>query len=126
MCNSAPSEILSIIALNNIGKFLPQNIKKIRQNILLFGEFVAEHQIISSFTPPKAGSTSFIKLNIENSSLEFSNHLVEKTGIMTVPSEMFEYSGKYIRVGFGRNNMPEVLDRLDKYFKTIMPVHNNV
>ncbi|MDD2564903.1 MAG: aminotransferase class I/II-fold pyridoxal phosphate-dependent enzyme [Salinivirgaceae bacterium] len=126
ICNSAPSEILSIIALNNIEKFLPQNIEKIRKNISLFGQFVAEHQIISSFIPPKAGSTSFIKLNIENSSLEFSNHLVEKTGIMTVPSEMFDYSGKYIRVGFGRNNMPEVLERLDKYFKITMSAHNNL
>ena len=93
---------------------------------MLFGEFIAEHQIISSFIPPKAGSTSFVKLNIENSSFEFSNQLVEKTGIMTLPSEMYEYPGKYIRVGFGRSNIPEVLDRLDKYFKTIMPAHNNV
>lgn len=123
ICNSAPSEILSIIALNHIDKFLPLNLIKIRENILLFSEFVAKHSIISSFIPPKAGSTSFIKLNIENSSLEFSNQLVEKTGIMTVPSEMFEYQGKYIRVGFGRRNFPEVLDILDKYLKTIEPAH---
>tara|TARA_R110001583_G_scaffold123082_1_gene274431 strand:+ start:50678 stop:51808 length:1131 start_codon:yes stop_codon:yes gene_type:complete len=125
ICNSAPSEILSIIALNNIDKFLPQNLKKIKENILLFGDFVGKHPIISSFTPPKAGSTSFVKLNINNSSLEFSNQLVEKTGIMTVPSEMFEHNGKYIRVGFGRNNFPEVLDILDNYLKTIKPAYNN-
>jgi len=121
ICNSAPSEILSIIALNHIDKFLPQNLKKIRKNIILFGEYVAKHQIISSFIPPKTGSTSFVKLNIENSSLAFSNQLVEKTGIMTLPSEMFDYPGKYIRVGFGRNNFPEVLDKLDSYLKTIKP-----
>ena len=126
ICNSAPSEILSLIALNNIEKFLPKNLRIIRKNILLFEEFVEEHQIISSFIPPKAGSTSFVKLNIENSSLEFSNQLVKKTGIMTLPSEMYEYSGKYIRVGFGRSNFPEVLDRLKKYLKTIMSANNNV
>lgn len=125
ICNSAPSEILSIIALNHIDKFLPQNLKKIRENVFLFGEFVAKHPIISSYTPPKAGSTCFVKLNIENSSLEFSNQLVEKTGIMTVPSEMFEYEGKYIRVGFGRSNFPEILNILHKYLKTIKPAHNN-
>lgn len=119
ICNSAPSEILSIIALNHIDKFLFQNMNKIKKNILLFDEFAAKHQIISSFIHPKAGSTSFVKLNIENSSLEFSNQLVEKTGIMTVPSEMFEYQGKYIRVGFGRSNFPEALDTLDNYLKTI-------
>lgn len=126
ICNSAPSEILTIIALNHIDKFLPLNLMKIRENILLFREFVAKHSIISSFIPPKAGSTSFVKLNIEKSSLEFSNQLVEKTGIMTVPSEMFEYHGKYIRVGFGRSSFPEVLDILDKYLKTIDPAHKNI
>jgi len=117
ICNSAPSEILSIIALNNIDKFLPQNLKTIRENILLFNEFVAKHPIISSFTPPKAGSTGFIKLNIENSALEFSNQLVNETGIMTVPAEMFEQQGKYLRIGFGRRNFPEILDILDNYLK---------
>lgn len=120
ICNSAPSEILTIIALNHIDKFLFPNLKKIRENIRLFTAFAARHPIISSFTPPKAGSTAFVKLNIESSALEFSDKLVEKTGIMTVPAELFDYEGKYIRVGFGRNNFPEVLDILDRYFgKTI-------
>ena len=33
ICNSAPSEILTLIALNNIDKFLSPNIEKIRNNI---------------------------------------------------------------------------------------------
>jgi len=119
ICNSAPSEVLSLMALNNIDKFLQPNIKKIKQNILLFKEFADNHQIISSFIPPKAGSTSFVKLNIKESSLDFSNQLVKKTGIMTVPSEMFEHPGKYIRVGFGRKNLPETLDHFDVYLKTL-------
>lgn len=115
ICNSAPSEILSIMALNHIDKFLPSNIQKIKKNILLFEEFAAKNQFIASFIAPKAGSCSFVKLNIENSTLDFCNQLVEKTGIMIVPSEMFEHQGKYIRVGFGRNNLPEILEKLDKY-----------
>ena len=124
ICNSAPSEILSIIALNNIDKFLLPNIEKIRKNILLFDQFAKEHQIIASFISPKAGSASFVKLNIESSALEFSNQLVEKTGIMTIPSEMYSYEGNYIRIGFGRNNFPEVIDVFDKYLKTYNPAHN--
>lgn len=118
ICNSAPSEILTIIALNNIDKFLQPNLIKIKQNIAIFKEFAENNPIISSLVPPKAGSTSFVKLNIKESSLEFSNQLVKETGIMTVPSEMFEHTGKYIRIGFGRENIPEILacfqDYLDK------------
>ena len=117
ICSSAPSEILSIVALNNIENFLPQNLKKIKENISLFSEFTSRHSVFSSFIPPKAGSTSFVKLNIDSPSLDFSNQLVEKTGIMTVPAELFEHKGKYIRIGFGRRNFPEILDILDKYLK---------
>lgn len=115
ICNSAPSEILSIIALNNIDQFLLPIIKKIKENISFFKEFSNKHDIISSFIIPKAGSTSFVKLNIEQSSLDFSNELVSKTGIMTVPSEMFEHQGKYIRIGFGRKNLPEILKVFSQY-----------
>jgi aspartate/methionine/tyrosine aminotransferase len=115
ICNSATSEILTLIAINNIEKFLNPNIKKIRNNILHFTEFANKHNDFFKFIPPKAGSTSFIKLNIEESSLHFSNKLVEKTGIMALPSEMFEYKGKYLRIGFGRKNLPEILKELDKF-----------
>jgi len=42
---------------------------------------------------------------------------VQETGIMTLPAEMFEYEGKFIRVGFGRENFPKVLDKLADYLK---------
>ena len=57
----------------------------------------------------------FVPLNIENTALEFSNQLVKDTSIMTLPAEMFEYEGKYIRVGFGRENFPEALHLLADY-----------
>ncbi|WP_299675776.1 aminotransferase class I/II-fold pyridoxal phosphate-dependent enzyme [uncultured Tenacibaculum sp.] len=118
ICNSAPSEILSIMALNNINSFLEPNLKKINSNITVFSEFVDQQEVITNFVPPKAGSTSFVQLNIDNSALEFSNILVKETGIMTVPSEMFEYEGKYIRIGFGRANFAEIIAVLDHYLKT--------
>lgn len=115
ICNSAPSEILSLIALNNIDNFLLPNIKKIKANIAHFKEFSNNHKIISSFISPKAGSTAFVKLNTEYSALDFSNQLIRDTGIMTVPAEMFEYEGKFIRVGFGRKNFPNILEILSMY-----------
>ncbi len=122
ICNSAPSEILTIIALNNIDKFVSQNIDKIKKNIKLFKEFSLRHSEIFNFIPPKAGSTAFVRLNIKDSALDFSNKLIEKTGIMTVPSEMFEFEGKYIRIGFGRRNLPEILNKLDYFLHKYKPV----
>jgi aspartate/methionine/tyrosine aminotransferase len=117
ICNSAPSEVLSIIALNHSHEFLQPNIEKIKNNVLLFTQFAKEHEVIASFVPPKAGSTAFVKLNVKNTSLEFSNRLVQEAGIMTVPAEMFEYPERYIRIGFGRRSFPEVLEAFDGYLR---------
>jgi len=107
ICNSAPSEVLSIIALNNSDKFILPNLKKIKANVLKFENFANEHEVISSFIPPRAGSTSFVKLKIQFSTLEFSKQLLAETGIMTVPAEMFEYEGKFI--GEYLNNKIELI-----------------
>jgi aspartate/methionine/tyrosine aminotransferase len=117
ICHPAPSEILSIIALNKLEKFLVPNIEKIKRNISLFEPFAHKHALIDSFVPPQAGSTSFVRLNIDQSSKDFSDQLVKETGVMTVPGEMFEYPGKYIRVGFGRENFSEALAVLERYLE---------
>jgi len=83
----------------------------------LFGEFAQTHDIISSFIPPKSGSTAFVKLNINCSSLDFSNNLVKKAGIMTIPAEMFDHPGKFIRVGFGRESLEEILPVMENFLE---------
>ena len=104
ICSNAPSEILSIIALNHLDAFLVPNIQKIRRNIDLFSKFVEQHQDSLSFIVPKAGSTAFVHLKKASSSLAFTELLIEQASIMTVPAEMFHYDGSYIRIGFGREN----------------------
>ena len=36
---------------------------------------------------------------------------------MTIPAEMFDYAGKYIRVGFGRQNFHEILPLLKDFIE---------
>ncbi|MDD3743736.1 MAG: aminotransferase class I/II-fold pyridoxal phosphate-dependent enzyme [Lentimicrobiaceae bacterium] len=115
ICSSAPSEILAMIALNHPDSFIQPNINKIKANIELFSAFIQNHNKLFHFIPPKAGSVAFVKINTPEPTLDFSNRLVKKTGIMTVPAEMFDYPGKFLRIGFGRNNFPEVLKKLDNY-----------
>jgi len=115
ICSSAPGEILALIALSHPEKFIQPNLEKIKSNIALFRKFAEEHTFIEKFIPPKAGSTAFVKINCPGSALDFSNQLVKDTGIMTLPAEMFEYSGPYLRIGFGRSVFPLILERLSDY-----------
>ncbi len=116
ICSSAPSEMLSIIALNHSEQFMLPNIAKIRKNIKLFTHYFNSGQsLFSKFIAPQGGSVAFLPINTSGSALAFSNHLVATTGIMTVPSEMFEYEGKFLRIGFGRQNFAAVLEVLQQY-----------
>jgi aspartate/methionine/tyrosine aminotransferase len=115
ICNSATSEILGTIALNNMNDFVNPNIEKIKLNILHFENFCNRNSDFIDYYKPNSGSTAFIKLKINIPTLEFSEKLVKDTGIMLLPSETFEYGNQFVRIGFGRENMPLALEQLEVY-----------
>ena len=119
ICNSATSELLATIALNNLEKFVEPNLEKIRKNISLFKQFHSRNAGFFDFPLPVAGSTAFIKLNIKETSMQFAEKLVRETGIMLLPAETFEYGHKHARIGFGRANLPEILGIFEQYIKGI-------
>ncbi len=126
ICCSAPSEVLTAIALNHHDKFITPNIEKIRGNVAFFKEAIAGGKLpfIKSFAEPAAGSVAYVGIEpakgeyllgyAPGTALEFSDAIVEKYGIMTVPSPMFESEGDYLRIGFGRKNFQEVISMLYK------------
>lgn len=119
ICTSAPSEILAMIALNNSEQFIEVNLEKIRSNKLIFAEFAHRHpQLFDHYIEPQAGSTAFVKLNLNVPTLEYTERLVKETGIMLVPAEMFEYGSQHVRIGFGRENMAETLNVWEHYINT--------
>lgn len=117
ICNSATSEILATIALNNIDQFVQPNLLKIKRNLNLFEQFHQHNADFFDFPKPIGGSTAFIKLKIKETSLEFAEKLVKDTGIMLLPAETFEYGNKYARIGFGRENFPDILEIFGRYIR---------
>lgn len=115
ICSPSTSEIISLIVLRNRDKLIQHNLAKIIQNINLFRSFCSTHRHHFGFTPTKAGSTAFVKIHMEEPSITFSEKLVQQTGIMTLPAEMFEFGSAHLRIGFGRTNMNVPLEILDTY-----------
>lgn len=54
ICNSAPSEILSIIALSNKERILQRNNKIVADNLKLFNQFFIEYSHLSEWVRHKA------------------------------------------------------------------------
>ncbi len=117
ICNSAPSEILAIIALQNHERIVARNLEIIRRNIRLAGEFFEKHSRLVAWNPPQAGSIAFPKWLGAGSVDEFCRDVLEKCGVLIVPGTIFDVSGGYFRVGLGRENFPQALNQLGEYWR---------
>ncbi|MCP4602535.1 MAG: aminotransferase class I/II-fold pyridoxal phosphate-dependent enzyme [Proteobacteria bacterium] len=119
ICSSAPSEILSIIALRARNEIILKQIERLRRNLKALKEFFNHQSRFFSIEIPLGGSICFPRLLIEQSSLDFCENLVKEEGILLVPSTLFDYGDNHIRMGFGRENTPQAIDRfssvLDRY-----------
>jgi aspartate/methionine/tyrosine aminotransferase len=117
ICNSAPSEILGIIALRAKERIIERNLSIIRRNLDLLDRFFERHSKIFSWKRPIAGSTAFPKLIPSLPISTFTEELVEKEGVMLLPGTVYDFPGNHFRLGYGRKNLPEALERLDRYVK---------
>jgi len=112
ICGSAPSEILAIMALRAKATILALNKAIISNNLEFLTEFFDKHKSAFSWHRPSAGTICFPKLLLDISIESFCKTLMEKNGVMLVPSSVIGLPSNHFRIGFGRKNMPEVLEKL--------------
>jgi len=116
ICNSAPGEFLATIALQNAGKIAQRNIRIIHENLDHLDRFFAGHADLFHWYRPKAGSVAFPTL-LKGSVDAFCTDLFEKAGVLLLPGTLYNDSSNAFRVGFGRKNVPDILQKLDTYLK---------
>ncbi|MBL9037271.1 MAG: aminotransferase class I/II-fold pyridoxal phosphate-dependent enzyme [Archangium sp.] len=112
ICNSAPSELLALIALDHSEALIARNQATIDTNRAHFAAFCRAHASVFTDLAAEGGSTTFTAVKVPGTTLGFSEALVRDTGVMSVPSEMFGYVSGFLRVGLGRKNLPQTLDVL--------------
>jgi aspartate/methionine/tyrosine aminotransferase len=119
ICSSAPSEVLSIIALRASHTIIGRNLETIRHNLRVVDRFMAEYGDWFTWLKPRAGSVAFPRL-LGNRSVEaFCEHLLEQHGMMIVPGGMFEYPGNHFRLGLGRKNLPQAIEKLEEVVRAL-------
>jgi aspartate/methionine/tyrosine aminotransferase len=117
ICSSAPSEILSIIALREKEKIIASHLAKIKRNLNLLDNFFNDYKAMFEWVRPKAGTVGFPKLKAETGALEFCKKIIKEADILLLPSTVYDYGNKHFRLGFGRENMPEALEKFREYLK---------
>jgi aspartate/methionine/tyrosine aminotransferase len=115
ICSSAPSEILAVIALRSKKRIFSQQIERVRKNLTLLDAFFDQYQDHFSWERPKGGSICFPRMLQVEDTRTFSEQLIAGAGIMLAPSSVFQYGDHHVRIGFGRENLPQVIELFGKY-----------
>jgi aspartate/methionine/tyrosine aminotransferase len=116
ICNSAPSEFLSEIALRHRGQLASRNLQIIESNLALLDGFFARHADRFQWVRPKAGPIAFPRL-LEGDIEEFCDDLVQESGVLLLPGTQYDHPGNHFRIGYARRNMPEALEQLERFLK---------
>ena len=115
ICNSAPAEILSLIALRAREQILGRNNTILRDNLAMLDQFFKEYETQFSWVRPKGGCIAFPNYRGAEGIDQFSAELVATKGVLLLPGRVYDWTGNHFRLGFGRKNMPEALIRLKQF-----------
>lgn len=123
ICNSAPSEILALMALRAKDVILTRNREIMMSNIDLLDQFFERHSNSFAWNRPESGTMAFPELLLPIPIDRFTEKLVEEAGILIMPGSVFDFPGNFFRIGFGRKNMPEVLKLFEQYLNSHANIH---
>jgi aspartate/methionine/tyrosine aminotransferase len=116
ICNSAPSEFLATLALRNAEAIVQRNLRIIRNNLDRLDHFFGAHEELFDWYRPRAGSIAFPML-LRGTVDEFCADLVERAGVLLLPGTLYGEGFNSFRIGFGRKNLPEALEKLEGYLQ---------
>jgi aspartate/methionine/tyrosine aminotransferase len=115
ICNSAPAEVLAVIALKARDRVLARSRAVVDANLALLDGFFGRWAGTFEWVRPRGGSVGFPRLAADVPVDRFAEELVRDTGVLILPGTVFADAGNHFRLGFGRMNMPQALERLETY-----------
>jgi aspartate/methionine/tyrosine aminotransferase len=115
ICSSAPSEILALIGLRARDRVLGRSRRIVASNIALLDTFFERNVDRFAWVRPRGGSIGFPRVLGDLSIDRFAADLVEADGVLLLPASQFDHPGNNFRIGFGRENLPDALARLEAF-----------
>ena len=110
ICNSAPSEQLSLIALKNREQILGRNHEIMLENVVLLEQLFNDFPGLVEWQRPMGGCVAFPKYTGPGAGEEFCRLLIEESGVLLLPSsiyssELTDVPQDHFRIGIGRDQV---------------------
>jgi aspartate/methionine/tyrosine aminotransferase len=117
ICHSAPSEILSIMALENASRLASRSLEIVEKNLGHARAFFDSWKNLFTWIEPSGGSIAYPRLDLDLDVFDFCEGAVKEKNVMVVPSKVLGDDSSHFRVGLGRKNFPEALAAFEEYVK---------
>jgi len=113
ICNSAPSELLALIAVQKSSQLVGRCRGIIAENLSLLRELAEGHPHSIELLPGQGGSILFPRFTDGRSAENASQKLIEKQNLLMLPGPLFDMPDNYFRVGLGRTSFAQVLNKFE-------------
>lgn len=120
ICNSGPSERLTMIALKVGDALLARNCKLVDENIIKLDAFFNRHGALFDWQIPDGSCMAYPRYNGPEGVEEFCRRLVEDSGVLLLPGSIYDSAltgtleGRF-RIGYGRSGIDEGLAAMDAH-----------
>jgi aspartate/methionine/tyrosine aminotransferase len=74
-----------------------------------------------SWIRPQAGSMAFPRL-LKGDVEGFCERLVKQAGVLLLPGSVYEDARDHFRLGLGRKNLPQAVERFDGFLSSYPPL----
>jgi len=119
ICSSAPSEVLALIGLRARERVLARSREIVAANLAVLDGFFERHADALDWVRPLGGSIGFPRLvpggPAGASADRFAASLVEKTGVLLLPSSTFGFGDTHFRIGLGRTDLPVAIEAVEQF-----------
>ncbi|WP_299370876.1 aminotransferase class I/II-fold pyridoxal phosphate-dependent enzyme [uncultured Tateyamaria sp.] len=120
ICNSGPSERLTLIALRNRARILARNCEIVDENLPKWDAFFARYPDLFDWHRPDGSCMAFPRYKGPEGVEAFCQSLVEDSGVLFLPSTIYTSAlgptpADRLRLGFGRRNLDEGLAALSAH-----------
>lgn len=120
ICNSAPSERLAKIAIDNRDRIIARNCAIVDDNLAKWDAFFGRHESLFEWRRPDGSCTAYPRYLGADGVEAFTRALLEQSGVLLLPStiyrsELGDTPRDRFRLGFGRKGLDRGLDAMDRH-----------
>ncbi len=112
ICSSAPSELLVALALRHGEQLVDRCRELVLANLPLLDAFLDRHAGLFEWVRPTAGPTGFPRVRGDFDVKSWCEQIAEQAGVLLLPGAVYD-EPKHVRMGFGRANLEQALERLE-------------